>query len=678
MRELANGAIEFIWEKVGTVYDRKKHIASVAMRELQASADGDAPLPPPLFNPPTRPLRHNYLAKQLRAIDFQDEQFISDLENIDALGGFPLRSEITLSKDELTPNSKACYKPDNVLLIHEKLRDEWLRQQHAGPFTLPQLRRFIWKHSKKRFVRNLPILIVVKCDVDGTIKTRVCSNASSKGDRGQWQSLNEATRDIPICFDSVTDAVEAARRIQKASGQTSTLFAKIDLCDAFHQLPVAWKDYNLNVFSWFDVRKNIPHNPSPASPHMFYVGLTCCFGHKSSVHHFHKLSHATKALLLHPDTPHLVNRVPQGKKDAKTLLDDTLGIAAIGHGVTLREEMLQVFVQYGLGVSFKKVIAEGAVEASKEFLGVVLDSVRSESRMSEKRVKSCTAFANDLLGKVRIKFKRFESFVGLMSFASLGVPVSRCHLRRLYSRLALGPDSSGYVSLSKPLRDDVKFFAGLWKLKYNKQSWKAIEAWSAEPDDEFFTDAAQPQNTQAAGYGATFQNMVFGHGWNNKIAAPGGLLAIAHLELAGILIALNHWKTFLLGKKIHIRCDNTAACAAVQNGSSSDPAMALLARRILQLAMMEGFALKVSHIKGVDNEFGDLPSRLRWADFANHYNLSPLRKKYGPFIRQSVDEAFSEGLLNSCCKAIREHALGSRRRRVFVAERLRNARRRFR
>ena len=80
-------------------------------------------------------------------------------------------------------------------------------------------------------------------------------------------------------------------------------------------------------------------------------------------------------------------------------------------------------------------------------------------------------------------------------------------------------------------------------------------------------------------------------------------------ELAPVVLAAAIWGASWKGKSTLAQCDNTAAVACINSGTSRNPYAMQLRRCLSYLAATEQFAIWATHIPGVNNEAADALSR---------------------------------------------------------------------
>lgn len=168
---------------------------------------------------------------------------------------------------------------------------------------------------------------------------------------------------------------------------------KLDEYQAYRQHPIERKSRRLFYFRFLNVDKPIPKyvlegQPVREEDLVWYEKQVLPFGFTRSVEWYVRFSKAIKALVLWEGTPHLKTFVPCDRHALARYIDDTLGICLAGWGDRSKARHLELYQLLQFSVSQEKLLSEGSVSTWKEFLGVILDGVSEEKRLSAHRVKT--------------------------------------------------------------------------------------------------------------------------------------------------------------------------------------------------------------------------------------------------------------------------------------------------
>ena len=87
-------------------------------------------------------------------------------------------------------------------------------------------------------------------------------------------------------------------------------------------------------------------------------------------------------------------------------------------------------------------------------------------------------------------------------------------------------------------------------------------------------------------------------------------MAIVHLEMLNILVAIRTWGWSWISTTVRIHCDNRAVVSVPTTGKTGDP---ILAVNILMETAEKDICLRTVHIRGKDNQIADTLSRWSWS-----------------------------------------------------------------
>jgi hypothetical protein len=121
-------------------------------------------------------------------------------------------------------------------------------------------------------------------------------------------------------------------------------------------------------------------------------------------------------------------------------------------------------------------------------------------------------------------------------------------------------------------------------------------------DSHLFTDASG-----AIGCGAAYGNEWFQVQWPDWVKSVSP--PIAWLEMVPIYMACAIWGKYWHGKRILFHSDNESVIAAWEKYSSPHKGLMDIIRRIYFHAAVGNFAVRITHIRGVDNGVADALSR---------------------------------------------------------------------
>ena len=378
-------------------------------------------------------------------------------------------------------------------------------------------------------------------------------------------SVNDgiSKEDCSFHYASVDLAVE--RIIQLGSG---ALMGKMDIQRAYRNIPVAPSDRRLLGLEWQS---------------QVYVDKALPFGLRSAPVIFSAVADALAWIMSR-----------RGVTWAIHYVDDFLTI-----GGPSSEEC-----QQNMTIMHETCMLAGLpLEPSKTqgptcritFLGIELDSIAMEIRLPEDKLinalktlaqwrKRKTCFKRDLL-----------SLIGVLSHASKVVRNSRVFLRRMIDLSTTMKEPDHFIRLNVEARSDIEWW------------FQFMRVWNGRamlpPPTQPFTLVSDASGNW--GCGAYWNLYWFQLPWNNS-------LVDAHIsvkELAPIVLATAIWGKAWKGHTIRVLSDNTAAVAAINNGTSTLEESAHLLRCLAFLTAHHQCELKAYHLPGQHNILADSLSR---------------------------------------------------------------------
>lgn len=407
-------------------------------------------------------------------------------------------------------------------------------------------------------------------------KFRVISDMSWPPGR----SVNEfITEDCSLSYISVDTAVAYIKKLGK-----NCLLAKLDIQDAFKHISVSPSDIELQGSTWFRKLSNGTYRKE------FYMDRVLVFGCRSSPKIFNEYATALEYIMK-----------TKGVTDVCHFLDDylTAGPADSDTCKNNLKIMRSCCENIGFPVQEKKVAGPTTV---LEFLGIVLDTEKSETRISKERLLRTILELKNFRKRKTCTKRQLLSIIGKLSFISQVVRPGRTFTRRLIDLSKRAHYLHHHIKLNGEAKKDME-----WWLQY-LPSWNGInmfyeEQWSSNKVLHLYTDASD------VGYGA-----VFGEKWfmckyedDEKHLVNSN---IAWRELHAILVALATWGNLLRGKRLLFHCDNEAVVYVVRKSASKDKDLADLMRKMFFVSAKCNIEISASHIRGSKNTVADSLSRL--------------------------------------------------------------------
>ena len=261
------------------------------------------------------------------------------------------------------------------------------------------------------------------------------------------------------------------------------------------------------------------------------------------------------------------------------------------------------------------------------YLGLVYDLFDLTVTLPEAKRTDYSAHLASFLRRASaapIRQSELRSIVGKLVHAAGVYEIGTVFYQRLLTALRRAKGRSS-VRLSEAALDDARW----WMHLLNNASGTVPicpEPWSAENTHRVYTDAS------GSGWGACFEGRWMRGDWSDEVrsAFDAGHISISDLELLCLNFAIETWGPELAGRRLLLRCDNTASVANVTSQSSRLPLRAALLRRLYVFAAMYGIQIRSTYINTKRNEHADALSRgdlTRFFTLPQHY---PLRQVAAP------------------------------------------------
>ena len=488
-----------------------------------------------------------------------DQTFVSYLCNGLSDGFDTLVPSVTLPNKECKNLLSARRNPSDVQDLIEK---ECSKGYLYGPFDKPPFDNFrvsplglaIGKYSgKKRLIVDLssPHDDPFHSSINGLIDKDSCS----------------------LTYVKLDDAIKAIQHCGQGA-----LLCKMDIADAFKQLPIKSSQWPLFCVKW---------------NHMYYVYVRLVFGCRSSPKIFDTLSQAISWIASHN----------YGIETIFHLLDDFLTVDKSDLCTGLRTKALLdlIFAILKVPLSHHKCIGPSCC---LEYLGIILDSERMEARLPLNKVQRIIKFIEELLAKPACTKLELLQLLGHFNFASRVIIPGRTFVSYLIHLSTTVKELWNQVRLDKSCRDDLK----MW-LRF-LQGWNGVSLFydsmfTCASDMTLYTDAS------LLGFGGVFKNRWFYSFWPMKIPSVDGEdLSMAFRELYPIVVAAVLWGKEWTCRRIMFMCDNSATVCILHKGRSKCLAIMKLMRTLTWTAAVNNFSFSAQHLPSKENAIADSLSRL--------------------------------------------------------------------
>ena len=267
-----------------------------------------------------------------------------------------------------------------------------------------------------------------------------------------------------------------------------------------------------------------------------------------------------------------------------------------------RDLTVELFRQLGLLIKREKCVWTPTQQI--EHLGMLVDTVRGEFRVTDRKLEQLRSAGQRILAQVRQQNRRVQkrelaSLVGLAIFCYPAVPPARFYARALYDCLGTGDNWNGRVIVSRQAVKDVRWWMSLASSPYN-----GGPIW-------------QPTATVTATTDASL------YGWGGTIEAPTPAEArgfwtvqergshINCLELRAVARLVDSFVVQMARHTVRLKCDNLATVHVINSGTSRSPALMTELRSLYRLLDRHRITLKVEYIASRDNVDADRLSRHR-------------------------------------------------------------------
>ena len=272
---------------------------------------------------------------------------------------------------------------------------------------------------------------------------------------------------------------------------------------------------------------------------------------------------------------------------------------------------------------------DGVWAFRKELLGWIFDGLQRTIELPPEKVDKLHSTVTGVLRKQGCKVGEFQTLVGKLQHAALGIPAGRGLLQPLYAMLPSMDEQAwrGYkhkhlrIPKASPEATALQDFRTLFRIvgKRPTQCKELIPDW---PDLVGFCDACR---WGAGGVWISGKQGIHPVVWRVQWPAdisnslrtkenPHGTVTINDLEMAGILLGhlvLEQRVQSLKGLHNSMWCDNRSSVSWTSRLCSSKSTIGQRLVRALSLRFLatESSPLAPWSIAGRDNELGDIPSR---------------------------------------------------------------------
>ena len=380
----------------------------------------------------------------------------------------------------------------------------------------------------------------------------------------------------------------------------NTLMAKIDIKSAFRLLPVHPADRHLLAMEW---------------QNKIFIDTCLPFGLRSAPKLFNILADLLSWITM-----------TKGVTFSIHYLDDFLTMGPAGSNVC--QHNLDILMQTcnELGIPLAEDKLEGP-STSITFLGIVIDTSKSEIRLPEEKLQRTRQEVASWIGKNKATKREILSLVGLLQHATKVVRPGRSFVSRMYAAAARVKELDYYTRLGREFKSDLAWWH-TFLVGWNGLSLLRSVTHTTPADFVIQTDASGTW-----GCGAFFNKSWLQWQWPPNWAP----MSIMAKELVPILLSCVIWGSILAKHKVLFQCDNLSLVDAIHKGSSKDKVVMHLLRCLWFFTAHFDIELNAEHIAGADNCTADHLSRNQMQSFFFlHPQVSPLPVPLPPQLLQMV------------------------------------------
>ena len=510
-------------------------------------------------------------------------RWIAELESDDdkeflldgIINGFELiPADSTLSPAEMD-NYSSSTKPEARDKVEQTLREEIAEGN------------YIITHTRPTIISALSD--VPKAGSDELRLIHDCSMPVGKGVNSYVPSLDK------LHFQTIDDAVQLVDK--------EFYLAKIDLRHAYRSVPIHPSNYAATGLKW-----TFSGDTSPT----FLYDTRLCFGGRRSPGIFHRLTQSVKRMMFR-----------RGFKGIVVYLDDFLIVSQSRAEcelafTTLRELLLDL----GFQISPSKVVPPCQ---QLTFLGIVFDTCAMELSLPQNKLDETKLLIGTFLNRKRASKRQLQQLAGKLNWACRVVHGGRTFLRRILDSMNSLRSASAKFRFTPEFPKDLFWWQSFLAVFNGKRLLH-----SKVPIADVETDASQ----EAVG-------SYFRGDWAYSfLPADAPLVAPFHInvkEAFAIYLAARRWGPQWANHHVIVHCDNQAAVAMINKGTTANPIIMSWLRDLFWLSAIHNFRLTAVYVPGIDNIRADRISRM-------HYGVA-LIQLYSEFCKHIPSQVVSSELL---------------------------------
>ena len=398
-------------------------------------------------------------------------------------------------------------------------------------------------------------------------------------------SVNEYIADehCTTLYSSVYDAVDICNQIRNTEKCDIVYGCKIDISDAFKHIVIDPADWHL--------MGSILNNVNKDKEYWFSTVLE--FGLRSAPKTFNLFGEGLQYIMQQ-----------NGVKNVIRYMDD---YACFASNETLcnayLENMISVCELAGFKLQPAKVVRATPV---LEFLGIVIDNVKQELRISVERMSEIKALLADWEVRKKCTKRELLSLLGKLMFCS---KVIRCGKTFTYRLIQLSKKCRYLhykINLNSEARSDIQW----WKDCISSHNGVGTfpKDWISDRVLHLYTDAS---DVAIAGVCQSRWFYRYYTGSYLKVKDT----PIAYRELLALVISILTFADKLHGRRLILHVDNQVVVQAINNGYVRNDEMMILIRKLYYVFSVLSIECRAVYISTKDNDAADALSRGRVDNF---------------------------------------------------------------
>ena len=398
-------------------------------------------------------------------------------------------------------------------------------------------------------------------------------------------------------FQTIDDAIKLV--------DEGYFLAKIDLRHAYRSVPIHPSNFPATGLKWLFSCDQEP---------TFMYDTRLCFGGRRSPGIFHRLTQSVRRMMCR-----------RGFEAVVVYLDDFLIVSRTKEECELAFSTLQeLLLDLGFVISPSKVVPPCQ---QLTFLGIFFDTCAMELSLPQSKLAETKQMVDIFCKRQRASKRQLQQLAGKLNWACRVVHGGRTFLRRIIDSMNLLQSASAKFRFTPEFRKDL-----FWWQKFLRIFNGRRLLHSKVPIADVETDASK----DAVG---SFFRGDWAYSFLPTDAPSLAPLHINFKEAFAIYLAARRWAPLWVGHHVIVKCDNQAAVAMINKGTTANPQVMAWLRHLFWLSAIHNFRITAVYVPGILNVLADSISRMHSSSaLLQLYSL--LRKEHPP------ESLHSEPLVN--------------------------------